>query len=368
MVRSSRYAFISTRVHVTTQKMILKSRQLPRRRKIFFFLVITLTVVSVFIVHKVDRNSINSQDQLRTKNFKQNNKRCALLFFGLIKDSFEYISLPSIQKNILDANDQCDVFIHTYNLTSVPLNKRNAEISPQILNVSMALLLTNKHEFESMASFYNKRTDVMKRTRKLYHRGWGGCCGSHDNMIKQWNSIHGVWNLMEKYESTQTKEDKYYEQVGLFRSDVYYTREIDIFDSKAAVPNFASHHGYNDRLFYGSYENAKIWAAKRFDFVDTFEKQYIKPYNHSDLDIWSKIRLLFGYKHKDGYHSETFVKKLLDHHGVRVDLKDHCTWRVRSNGKILAGDCDGMKGFSTFNDVKSYRPQHEAGTWTLAVE
>eukprot|EP00978_Attheya_sp_CCMP212_P025137 scaffold80429_cov66-Attheya_sp.AAC.2 len=129
-----------------------------------------------------------------------------------------------------------------------------------------------------MDSFYQKRIGVLERTRKMYHRGWGECCGSHDNMIKQWNSIQGVWDLMQHYAYKQkngpggSDSENYYEQVGLFRSDIYYTRPIEIFDSKAAVPSFALHLGYKDRLFYGSYENARIWASnKRFDFMHDFE-------------------------------------------------------------------------------------------------
>ena len=250
----------------------------------------------------------------------------------------------------------------------------------------------NDHDhvvFEGMDSFEEKRRGVMERTRKFFHRGWGKCCGSHDNMIKQWNSIQGVWDLMRQYEDTHMNDHDhdgndngngngngknkhhYYEQVGLFRSDVYYTRPIDIFDSQAAVPNFAHHHGYNDRLFYGTHENAETWASKRFDFINTFEELYMYPFNHAELTVGERIRMLFGYKFKDGYHSETFVKKLMDHYGVRVKLKDHCVWRVRSGQKILVGDCDGMAGFSTFGDVKAYRPPKDAGggsEWSMVVE
>ena len=58
------------------------------------------------------------------------NLTCALLFFGLVKDSFKNITLPSIQTNILQQNPDCDVFVHTYNLTHVPLNDRNGETTP----------------------------------------------------------------------------------------------------------------------------------------------------------------------------------------------------------------------------------------------
>ena len=50
----------------------------------------------------------------------------------------------------------------------------------------------------------------------------------------------------------------YYHQVGLFWSDVYYTKPIHIFHSEAASPFSPHHNDYNDRLFYGSYNNAKV--------------------------------------------------------------------------------------------------------------
>jgi hypothetical protein len=234
-----------------------------------------------------------------------------------------------------------------------------------------------------MEEFYKTRKDILNQTRKFHHKKWGTCCTSHDNMIKQWNSIQGVWDLMMNMssESSPPTRRRYkgrrrsghetlhrvgghqsrYEQVGLFRSDVFYTRPIDIFDSKAAVPNFAHHYGYNDRLFYGTYENARIWASKRFSFLDTFEKRYMKHAsidNVHSFDAWGKIRKLFGKRFHQGYHSESFVKSLMDHHGIRVDFKEHCVWRVRTGFKVVASDCDGMEGFSTFEDVRMYQTRN----------
>mmetsp|Transcript_59 Transcript_59/g.63 ORF Transcript_59/g.63 Transcript_59/m.63 type:complete len:395 (+) Transcript_59:36-1220(+) len=306
---------------------------------------------------------------------RNNNPKCALLFFGLVKE-FEHHVYPSIVKNILYPNPHCDVFLHTYNITSTPVNKRNLETNQSPLNVSEALLLTSRDRiaFETEESFNAKRMDVMERTRKNYHRGWGGCCLSHDNMIKQWNSIQGVWDLMRKHEIQQlmpaasqplkakargTKNDPsiedahYYDQIGLFRSDVLYTNPINIFDAKAAAPNFARNGGHNDRLFYGNYEFAKIWASQRFDFIDTFEQTYMKRY---DVDFKSeKERILF----KDGYHSETFVKLLLDHYKVPVTLKDICVWRIRSGSRVQVSDCRDMKEFNTLSGIDKYLPERE---------
>ena len=50
---------------------------------------------------------------------------CALLFCGLVKQ-FAHVVLPLICENILAYNPGCDVYAHTYNLTSVS-SCRNCE-------------------------------------------------------------------------------------------------------------------------------------------------------------------------------------------------------------------------------------------------
>ena len=290
-----------------------------------------------------------------------NTKPCALLFFGLIKDSFQTITLPSIQEHILAPNSQCDVFLHTYNLTTVPLNERNAEVSEKIVNISQAYLLTDNVVMEDMDSFDEKRNAILKQTRKYYYRGWGDCCISHDNMIKQWNSIQGVWDLMEHYGQSKGKSrigknhSKFYDQVGLFRTDVYYTKAIDIFDSRAAIPDFSHFGGYNDRLFYGSYENAEVWASKRFEFTNIFEKKYMIP--------TTRVK-------NSGYHSEFFLKNLMNHYQVPVELKRHCVWRVRAGSKIQALDCKEMLEFSTPEKIEAYTPNktRSGDSWSLVLK
>jgi len=333
-----------------------KGSKLVSRASSCLFLAITIvsfTYYSMSIPNSARSIRYNMRHSSRSSETSSSSsstekKKCALLFFGLIKDSYESISLPSIQKHILQKNDQCDIFLHTYNLTTVPLNRKNGELTAQTVNVSKgAYLLTHHVILDNMDTFYIQRNKTLERTRTFYHVGWGECCTSHDNMMKQWHSIERVWNLMQTYEKSQNFR---YSQVGLFRSDVYYTKSIDIFDSDGAVPGFASHNGYNDRMFYGLYDNAKIWASERFNFVDVFEKTYMKPCQYSEYDWFTKVRVFFGYKVKHGgYHSESFVKHLMDHHGVRVELKDHCLWReVRSGRDILVGDCNGMDGFFQF--------------------
>jgi len=281
-------------------------------------------------------------------------KKCALLFFGLVQEFEDYV-YPSIEENILTPNPQCDVYLHTYNITSIPVNKRSQETGIQKpLNVSEALVLTTPDRivFEDMDSFHEKRDEFITRTRKNHHKKWGKCCTSHDNMIKQWNSIHGVWDLMRQHEVRLlqgNENEKYYDQIGLFRSDAIYTEPIHIYDDDAISPSFGQYNGYNDRLFYGKYKYAKIWASKRFHFATTFEETYMEH---------ESVRKGKGKKRKQqGYHSESYLKHLMDHYRVPMKTKDICVWRVRSGPRIRIEDCIQMENFSHVSDIMWYVPE-----------
>jgi hypothetical protein len=372
--KSTRGTIVPSRLRGLVQKRIkIQQHRIARQSKAIGLTFLFVILLKVYHSQYVQITKIRSASVAYNDNHT-NTKTCALLFFGLIKDSFQTITLPSIQEHILAHNPQCDIFLHTYNLTTVPLNKRNAEVSVQTVNISQAYLLTNNVMIEDMDSFNEKRIAILDQTRKFYHRGWGDCCVSHDNMIKQWNSIQGVWDLMQHYEqskrkSGKSKHSKFYDQVGLFRSDVYYTKRINIFDSQGAIPDFGHYGGYNDRLFYGSYENAEVWASKRFEFTNTFEEKYMFPSDQSELGHWSKLKRFLGYEIHDGYHSETFLKKLMNHYQIYVEAKNHCVWRVRTGSKIQASDCDGMKDFSSFRKVRSYSPKKKryGDSWSLVI-
>jgi hypothetical protein len=284
---------------------------------------------------------------------------CALLFFGLVKE-FKSTIFPSIDTSILELNRHCDVYLHTYNLTHMPINNRSSESEPVLLDVSEALLLTSDTDhvmFEPISSFHKQRDGILNHTKLNFHRqSWGDCCTSHENMIKQWHSIQQVWNLMKKNErqilmnvmnhtekTIDSQHLHYYKQVGLFRTDVYYPSPIHIFDSNAAIANFSHYYGFNDRMFYGNYKYAEIWASKRFEFVRIFESKYIVKTNRTlTTDEW----LALG-KKMDGYHSETFLKHLLDHYEVPIEKKDKCVMRVRSGPRIKVGDCVELTQFNS---------------------
>jgi len=241
---------------------------------------------------------------------------CALIFFGLPK-SFKNIVLPSIEKYVLAVNPYCDIFIHTYNI-SIYSNPRNSE-KQNVINRFELLLIKNITSivFENLNDFHNRIN--VSYYHKYFPRGVGWQYPeSLDNMLMQWNSIQTAWDQMVNYEE---KRDKLYKQVGLFRSDVLYTNDIDIQNGKAVTAKFNNMNNFtNDRLFFGLREYAQIWATKRFSFIE--------PY----------MKTAFG--KKTGLHSEMFMNKFMTHWKIPLTLQEICFKRVRANGNINLQDCN----------------------------
>lgn len=109
---------------------------------------------------------------------------CALLFFGLAKHFRDKV-LPSIEEYIIDVSgQQCDIFIHNYNVTTVS-NERNDEdeepLDPtEVMDLTPHVMLENLEDFErkrNMTYFGQRRFQVNKK------HGWSGA--AFPNMIKQ---------------------------------------------------------------------------------------------------------------------------------------------------------------------------------------
>lgn len=130
-----------------------------------------------------------------------------------------------------------------------------------------------------------------------------------------------VWNLMER-----KSKPHYYDRVGLFRMDVLYTGPIDIMSAgDAIVPDFLKSGGMNDRMFFGLFEYARVWATGRFGLVGTYLNYLHKRNEPIEL------------------HSESFMKFLM--RGINVKEENICFKRVRATGEIMNTDCKGSGFF-----------------------
>ena len=81
------------------------------------------------------------------------------------------------------------------------------------------------------------------------------------------------------------------------------------------VPDWGGWGGLNDRLFYGSFACAQIWATQRFPRV-----------------------ALFAAKSGGKVRSELFMKSLL--RDMPVSKEAICFFRVRAAGKVMTDDCN----------------------------
>jgi len=271
----------------------------------------------------------------------QKDYRCALLFFGLPR-RYQSIALPSIYKNIIGPNPDCDVYVHTYNISELttPFSQEyNSPIVPnEVYLLTDNVIMDNAQDFEALynLSFY----------RQYLPPTWGPCCASMDNMIKQWHSLKRVWSFMEEKgmqkqrnqihlgllpNSTMTRP--FYHRVGLFRSDLFYLHPIDITDSDAAIADFAHFGGRNDRMFYGLYKYAQIWATKRFEFANIYIANYMN-------------RFLL--------HSERMVGRLLEYYHIPYELKKICFLRMRAgtNLRVARDEC-GFPGVRSVEESSS---------------
>lgn len=248
--------------------------------------------------------------------------RCAVLFFGLVK-SFKGLVLPKIRQHVLGPNSKCDVFVHSYNISSIS-NTRNGEDNARI-RPEQARLLGGTLVLDTAAEFEAVRN--LSYFREFFPRhlvSWNNSFPTPiDNMIKQWHSIDGAWRLMA---ATEDRGGFRYARVGMFRSDVLYRTDINISDggdSAGVVPGFNNQHEwFTDRMIYGPRSIVERWAQGRFPHVARY------------------VRTAFGQTHK--LHSERFLYHLMMHGGapIKIEFRDICFQRVRANGQILYNDCE----------------------------
>jgi len=251
---------------------------------------------------------------------------CALLFFGLPKQ-FKEVALPSIIEHILGPNPTCDVYAHTYKKESLT-SAINKEFNTTLHTDEVYLLPNATILMETEDTFL--QTHNLEYYHQFFPHGTGGWefPTSINNMIKQWHSIERVWSLMRQP----------YTQVGLFRLDVHFTNPINVSDSAAAVPNWGHWSGVNDRMFYGSYDNARVWANSRFPLVE----KYIKTKKGK----------------KKGLHSESYMRFVLKYMNIPFEEKPICFNRLRANGNTCE-DC--------YEDEDFFRDNFTRIMWLLGL-
>ena len=306
--------------------------------------------------------------------------RCAVNFYGLPR-AFESLVLPSIVKNIVAVNPDCDYYVHYFYMTSEAKGRsgKGGVIDPtEVLLLRDAILkeairrgdvVTPIVEFiyDKEEDFWTKYSVLIEKIRTKKVRGkylyfpWREKSYQYpvttDNIVKMWHSIQSSFELMEKFAESNGID---YDMVGMFRLDVVYVTPINIRDAPkpnntnelvpATIPNFAN-YPVSDRMIYGPRDAVKVWATQRFSRLD------------------SHVNFMLKNDPGRGMHSEKFV-----YHALLPVIKNitairlHptiCFFRARADETVWVNDCSHnnptfadpsivenlLKGNRTFHDV-----------------
>ena len=305
--------------------------------------------------------------------------KCAINLYGLPR-SFRRLVLPSFVEHVVKPNLKynCDYFVHYHAVTKeapgrsgyggtidpnqifdleaavrevVALARSNSTHPEAIRMPIVAFASSTEEEFQTL---YRNYTDVIETEKVangallyLPSRASSYTKETVVNIFKMWHSQQAVWNLMEEH-------SRNYEQVGMFRADVFYVTDIDIFSNGrqnnqihdvqepnngrnaqqnrsavAVVPSFAK-GPVNDRFICGPYAAVKIWAAGRFQRMD----------HHLHVTIPRKAP---GFAlHSERYLSLTIFPAIETETGTPI-IEDRtiCFLRARVDGTIWVNDCGG---------------------------
>ena len=211
-----------------------------------------------------------------------------ICFFGVISMSIQY-TIDSINKNILDVltknNIEYDVYIHN-NIVNIG--------KIQINNTNYKLLKPNKY-------IEDDQTLIDTKIQKYLFN----VCDKYKNSIRQIYSLKCVTELWEN--------DNEYDLYLYLRPDLLYTNELDISpileninkENVLFTPNWHKWGGLNDRIYFGK-KDVMTKIGKRIDLIPTILKTK--------------------------YHSEQFLKLVVDHYAIdTIDISLRGN-RIRSCG------------------------------------
>lgn len=326
-------------------------------------------VGSAIELHEEGSKPPAENNVLTTTYHNKHNERCAINFFGLPR-AFASLVLPSIVKNIIKTNQECDYYIHYYYKTEEAAGRsgQGGVIDPiAILTIKDAIfeVVRSRGEpyprvefvYDTDYSFSMQYKELLEKIRhttvaetgKYLYFPWKAHTYLHpvttDNIVKMWHSIQSVWQLMER---TASSRKIHYPTVAMLRVDAVYVTPIDIrdatnsfvkIDAAAAgannnnnnkppvtIPSFGK-HPVSDRIIYGPTEAVKIWATERFSRLE----------NH----------VHYVQQHKPGWgmHSERFLNTTIFPSIQNItNIRQHptlCFLRARADETVWISDCEG---------------------------
>jgi hypothetical protein len=288
--------------------------------------------------------------------------RCAVNLFGLPR-SFRSLTLPSLVKNVIALNADCDYFVHYYQVTHEAAGRSGAGgtiDSDEILLLREAVRqasvarnesrmpiveFTSETEDEFGAKYQTLLTDI--ETNQSLYVPWNDpafkLLPTTINIVKMWHSIQSVHQLMEQRSSSGGVQ---YTSVAMLRSDVVYITPLNLRDHgdshdmmlKDNTTRFSSSNvvtipafgqwPVSDRLVYGYPPAVKVWATQRLSRL--------------------QAHVLHGQIHAPGtgMHSEKFLARTifpLLQRVLNVTIRTHptlCFVRARADGTVWVADCE----------------------------
>eukprot|EP00980_Cylindrotheca_fusiformis_P015283 scaffold4247_cov66-Cylindrotheca_fusiformis.AAC.24 len=257
--------------------------------------------------------------------------------------------LPSIERNILPNNPDCDIFIHFFSQKEEPAGRFNdgGKVDPNeilLLQESIHKNATSsrviKFVNDTREAFFQKRRVQLWRYHEAYNKdgkqlyfpwnhGWDK--STLDNMVAQWHSIERAFKLMEDHANQNNIQ---YARVAMLRNDVLYLTPIDIaqLDNETVdsanqhfvVPSFGQ-YPVNDRMIYGPYDAVKVWSTERFELVEERVQR-----NETAGNVM----------HSERFMNESIFPAITQQYGYKMHLNpDICFIRTRTESIAITDDC-----------------------------
>jgi hypothetical protein len=250
----------------------------------------------------------------------------------------------------------CDYFVHYYYLTYEKEGRANSggRLDPdEILLLKQAVHDVSPNSivefrYDQEQAFWDQYQPLIDRIRTVndtdghyLYFPWRDKSYLYtlttDNIVKMWHSIQSAWELMTEHETMKSQR---YDRVAMLRSDVVYMTPIDLFQANrqplrdgakvAVVPAFGR-YPVSDRMIIGPRDAVEIWAAQRFDRLET-HVQFVQE----RCTGW-------------GMHSEKFINwtvfpAIRETNTTIVEDDFMCFFRARADESVMTNDCEGTRG------------------------
>lgn len=228
--------------------------------------------------------------------------KTAICFFGQVKnynDAIYASYLEHVEKNI---KSPFDYYLVTYNNTHIKNPKNGEDHSIDYNSINRYFTFDNCSVVETQSV---KNIDYFASSLvEQYGSGWDGD-SKEGSIISTIFAIRQLYGLKILYNMVKNKYDYYL----LIRPDAFFTRSLTFPDNlnhwDVVVPKFDSWWGYNDRMAMCNEKGLEAYCS-RFDHIMNCPQRY---------------------------HSEKYLKYILDKHGVNVFQTDSVLFDlVRANG------------------------------------